>query len=96
METFAWEALPQRKRRRDTNPVIPTSTSSSLDVCSANDQTKTTNSNEADQRSEVQHQQTITENVRARSVLQRKNATLESLDGCAGEFYECERDLKYG
>ena len=93
MENFVWEALPQRKRRRDLNSVIPTSTSSSADVSCLGVQTDSTNSSEADRRSEVHHQQTITENVRARSVLQRKNATLESLDGCAGEFYECEKDV---
>ena len=40
--------------------------------------------------SAVADHDTITNNVNARSNLQRNNATLESLDGCAGEFYECK------
>ena len=82
METHVWQALPQRKKRKQEKAqLLP----AAVDIV-----TSISNiSNEDDKRSAVQHQQKITDNVTARSVLQRANATLESLDGCAGEFYEC-------
>lgn len=71
-----WQALPQRKRKLDKNAAgIPT-------ICAVNEDLFTAGP-------DVQHQQKIVDNVAARSCLKRANATLESRDGCAGEFYEC-------
>ena len=42
------------------------------------------------------HHQEISENIQARSVLKRVNATLDSKDGCAGEFYECSYSIDVG
>lgn len=92
MDTHVWEALPQRKRRRDKNAAAVNVSSPTIDGDCANVHSNSSVS-DVEQRSDVQHQQTITDNVYARSNLQRKNATLESLDGCAGEFYECEEDV---
>jgi hypothetical protein len=36
------------------------------------------------------HGKEIVDNITARSVLHRANATLEGKDGCAGEFFECK------
>ena len=76
METHVWQPLPQRKRKADK------STTDAATICTANEDLKTPGT-------DVQHQQKIVDNVAARSCLKRANATLESRDGCAGEFYEC-------
>lgn len=76
METHVWQPLPQRKRKADK------STTDAAIICTANEDLKTPGT-------DVQHQQKIVDNVAARSCLKRANATLESRDGCAGEFYEC-------
>ena len=76
-------ALPQRKRRRDKAVTIG-------DDCNQMDSIKSEGSLDTDGRPDVQHKQQIFDNIKERSTLQRANATLESRDGCAGEFYECK------
>lgn len=76
METHVWQALPQRKRKSDGNKT------GAAVICAVNEDLNTAGP-------DVQHQQRIVDNVAARSCLKRANATLESRDGCAGEFYEC-------
>jgi hypothetical protein len=82
METYEWAALPQRERRRD-RIVAHESDSSKMGTI------KSEGCLDTDGRPDVQHNQQIFDNIKERSTLQRANATLESRDGCAGEFYEC-------
>jgi hypothetical protein len=78
METHVWQALPPRKKCRAQKSVV-----------AVDDLIDPGIAKEDDKSCAVQHQQTIIENIEARSALQRANATLESKDGCKGEFYEC-------
>ena len=82
METYEWAALPQRERRRD-RIVVHLSDSSKIGTIESEGCLDT------DGRPDVQHNQQISDNIKERSTLQRASATLESRDGCAGEFYEC-------
>ena len=82
MEAFEWVALPQRKRRRDKVITV-------VGDCNQVDSIKSDGCLDTDGRPDVQHKQQIYDNIQERSTLQRANATLESQDGCAGEFYEC-------
>ena len=82
MEAFEWVALPQRKRRRDKIVTVGGD-------CNQSGPTKSECCLDTDGRPDVQHKQQIFDNIKERSTLQRANATLESRDGCAGDFYEC-------
>mmetsp|Transcript_12739 Transcript_12739/g.12398 ORF Transcript_12739/g.12398 Transcript_12739/m.12398 type:complete len:223 (+) Transcript_12739:232-900(+) len=85
MDTHVWQALPPRKKTRVSKiseEVSKEKVDSDSCIIEAN------NLQDEIERSEVQHLQMITDNVQARSKVQRANATLESQDGCAGEFYE--------
>ncbi len=73
-----WEALPPRKNRRRRRQ------GDEFD-------------DEEEHSSTVSHMTTaqlaasrIAENIAARAMVNRSQTTLESLDGCAREFYECE------
>lgn len=86
MEGVTWEALPQRKRKVRSNDsggneiAQPSSAAASQSEVSSGSGAVLS----------IQRHREIAENIRARSILQRANATLESLDGCPGEFYECQ------
>lgn len=91
-----WEALPPRKnrrRRRRGDDDEDVDNEASMPTISP------TNVNEVEDSSMVTHMTTaqlaaarIAENIAARAKVNRTQTTLESQDGCAGEFYECKSD----
>ena len=86
MEGVTWEALPQRKRKVRSND----SGGNEVVVASSAAASQSEVSSGSGAALSIQRHREIAENIRARSILQRANATLESLDGCPGEFYECQ------
>lgn len=97
MDTHVWQALPPRKKSRGSKETISTeinnNTRSSATNISENTITESVINNKSnDQKTDLEK---IKDNILARSIIQRANATLESKDGCAGEFYECMLLLIY-
>lgn len=88
-----WEALPQRKRSRcrsDTKSIITSELDSSSvasfsPLCPSS--SSSSSSTSAATREEARSQ-AVSENIRARSEKKRIAGSLDSKDGCAGEFYE--------
>ena len=85
MSKMEWEALPQRKPRKR------------LLSSSNNDTEPIKSTTEEDTQQSIGHQShaikaaaSIEANIAARSKVNRSQTTLESQDGCAGEFWECK------
>ena len=85
MEDVTWEALPQRKRKVRSNDSGGNEVVAASSAASSQPEVSSGSGGVLS----IQRHREIIENIRARSMLQRANATLESLDGCPGEFYEC-------
>ncbi|RYH06778.1 hypothetical protein EON65_42480 [archaeon] len=78
MENVTWEALPPRKKQKPHDNGHP---EGGIGV--------------EERRATVADlvKEKIEENIAARSKINRQQTTLESKDGCAGEFYECRFDV---
>ena len=74
-----WTALPPRKKKRGADAAMAAL------AASAPEQVVQTGATTSAQL----YEKVIEDNVQARSVFHRADATLEGKDGCAGEFYEC-------
>jgi SHS2 domain-containing protein len=92
----SWEALPPRKNRRrrrrgeeeDEAELEGTHESSSSSSAAQANMTTATHMTTAQLAATR-----IAENIAARAKVNRTQTTLESQDGCAGEFYECKLRL---
>jgi hypothetical protein len=78
MEAADWEPLPPRRSKRKNNFGLNFVT----DECKTRTPHHVTNADRA--------MAAITANIAARAQINRSQTTLESHDGCAGEYYECE------
>ena len=90
----SWEILPPRERRQSNNKkrkLLHSATASN----SCDDLDSSRNDN-TEQSSFESQQQNIQDNIEKRSSQTRANktTTLQSKDGCAGEFFECNTNYK--
>ncbi len=82
----AWAPLPPRKKRSRSTLVGAQSSKKINCDEKTSEQSQIAEANEG--KNSINHN-LVRENVIARSKIVRAKATLDSLDGCAGEFYEC-------
>ena len=103
ISTHVWQALPPRKKRSRGNESMEqqevegqgngsacasSSSSSSSSSVNNNHNNGAHGSSDVEGSTAEQNKDKIDANIAARSELKWANATLESKDGCAGEFYE--------
>ena len=101
---MSWQPLPPRKKTRRDNALYSTTTANTADVhetsngpsdenaritSNFDDDDNESNSSARAMTTSINHG-LVRDNVLARSKIIRAEATLESQDGVAGEFYECK------
>jgi hypothetical protein len=81
LENFSWEALPPRSSRQTANLAqSPSRKRKQDDSETIIADTENINADKFKQ---------IRDNIESRAQIHRAETTLQSRDGCAGEFYEC-------
>ena len=87
-----WEPLPPRKpRKRALSSSEQKAPQDPRDIVQETDNNETDNINHQPQA--VRAAAIIEANIAARAMVNRSQTTLESQDGCAGEFWECKLNL---
>jgi SHS2 domain-containing protein len=81
MDSLHWEPLPPRKKKKNNNiPIGKVGISTYLCPQEGFSDIETTT-------------ERIAQNITERSLHNRSHTTLQSNDGCAGEFYECKLSI---